>query len=58
MTRTRTFDDALAAAAILREAGAGHEHEHAADVLATASGLGALDTSALEALRDVFSVEP
>ena len=54
--RPLAFDDALAAAEILREISAGHEH--AADALAIASGLGDMDAADLDALCARFGTEP
>ena len=54
-TRLATIDDALAAAAIVRELDAGHEE--AAEALATSAGLNGLDAAGLETLAAAFGVE-
>ncbi len=54
-TRLATIDDALAAAAVLRELDAGHED--AAEALATLAGLDGLDVAGLETLAAAFGVE-
>ena len=53
-TRLATVDDALAAAAVLRELDAGHGD--AAEALADVAGLGGLDAAALGTLAAAFGV--
>jgi hypothetical protein len=54
-TRLATVDDALAAAAVLRELDAGHEE--AAAALATLAGLDGLDVAGLEMLAAAFGAK-
>jgi len=54
-TRLATIDDALAAAAVLRELDAGHEES--ADALGASAGLDGLDVAGLETLAAAFGVE-